>query len=128
MALTQLKSDVTAARLAQVNLPEGAGWITQAREAAMARLRQMGLPSKRDEYWKYTRPDDLVSADAPSASVFDNDESPIFGTIDRLKVVFVDGVFDDRGETCAKSPSCQRRKEHGPHYSRPRPDSQRAPK
>ena len=94
MALTQLKSDVTAARLAQVNLPEGAGWITQAREAAMARLRQIGLPGKRDEYWKYTDPTTLTDVTPTEAALFHNDEGPLYAEMDRVRVVFVDGVFD----------------------------------
>jgi len=32
-----------------------------ARAAALSRLRQMGLPRRRDEYWKYTRPDALLA-------------------------------------------------------------------
>jgi Fe-S cluster assembly protein SufD len=53
----------------------------------------MGLPSGRDEYWKYTRPDTLVQPEAPSAALLEGDEEPIFGAVDRLKIVFVDGVF-----------------------------------
>jgi Fe-S cluster assembly protein SufD len=54
----------------------------------------MGLPSRRDEYWKYTRPDTLVSADAPKAAIFDSGEPMVFNDVDRLQIVFVDGVFD----------------------------------
>jgi Fe-S cluster assembly protein SufD len=55
----------------------------------------MGLPTKRDEYWRYTDPASLVAAQAPAAKVFDaNDEAPVFGGIDRVTLVFVDGVFD----------------------------------
>ncbi len=93
MALPQLKQDATEARLSTLSLPEG-GWSAGARSDALARVRAMGLPSRRDEYWKYTRPDTLVDAVAPGASLFDPQEEPIFGDIDRLKVVFVDGVFD----------------------------------
>jgi Fe-S cluster assembly protein SufD len=94
MALPQAKLDATEARLSAVTMPEGATWITQAREAAIARVREMGLPNARDEYWKFTRPDTLVQADAPEAALFDEGEAPIFDEVDSLKVVFVDGVFD----------------------------------
>lgn len=94
MALPQAKQDATEARLSGVTVPKGGTWITQAREAAIGRLRDMGLPNARDEYWKFTRPDTLVQADAPEAALFDEVEAPIFGDVDRLKVVFVDGVFD----------------------------------
>ena len=94
MALAQLKVDATEARLTGIDLPQGAAWGNAARADALARVRQMGLPTKRDEYWKYTDPASLTAADAPQAVVFDNDEAPLFDTTDRVKIVFVDGVFD----------------------------------
>jgi len=96
MALPQTKQDTTQARLAAApaRVAGEAGWITAARDDAEARLQAMGLPSRRDEYWKYTRPEDLTTSEAPTAAVFDNQESPVFGEIDRVKMVFVDGVFD----------------------------------
>ena len=94
MALPKAKQDATEARLAAMDLPVGGAWISEIREAALARVRAMGLPGRRDEYWKYTRPDTLVDPAAPSAALFDAAEAPIFGSIDRLRIVFVDGVFD----------------------------------
>ncbi|SPJ28943.1 SufB/SufD family protein [Falsiruegeria mediterranea] len=93
MALPEIKQTATEARLAALELPT-AGCTKPAREAAVARVREMGLPDRRDEYWKYTRPDTLVQADAPKAALFDNDEPLMFDQIDRLKIVFVDGIFD----------------------------------
>ncbi|SLN42597.1 FeS cluster assembly protein SufD [Falsiruegeria litorea R37] len=93
MALPEIKQTATEARLAALELPT-AGCTKPAREAAIARVRDMGLPDRRDEYWKYTRPDTLVQADAPTAALFDNDEPLMFDQIDRLKIVFVDGIFD----------------------------------
>ncbi|SFR19559.1 SufB/SufD family protein [Poseidonocella sedimentorum] len=93
MALPQLKQDTTEARLAGLTRPEGAGWLTSARAAAEARVRAMGLPGRRDEYWKYTRPDTLTAPVAPKAATFESGETPLFDAIDRLRVVFVDGVF-----------------------------------
>ncbi|BBU55820.1 Fe-S cluster assembly protein SufD [Mameliella alba] len=92
MALPQAKQDATEARIAALSLPEG-GWAEPARREALARLRAMGLPNARDEYWKFTRPDTLVSAEAPAARVLETDETPLFDSRDRLKLVFVDGVF-----------------------------------
>jgi len=94
MALPQQKSDATDERLAALTLPASKGWLDAARKEALARVRDMGLPSRRDEYWKYTRPETLVQADAPSAALFDAAEAPIFSGVDRLQIVFVDGVFD----------------------------------
>ena len=92
MALPQIKQDATDARLAVLDMPQG-GWAQAAREDAVARVRSMGLPSGRDEYWKYTRPDTLVQPEASKAAVFETDEALIFGEVDRLKIVFIDGVF-----------------------------------
>lgn len=93
MALPQVKLDATEARLEALSLPQG-GWSQAAREDALARVLAIGLPSRRDEYWKYTRPDTLVDSVAPQAALFDPQEDPVFSEIDRLKIVFVDGVFD----------------------------------
>jgi Fe-S cluster assembly protein SufD len=93
MSLLQAKQEATATRLDGVSVPAGAAWITDLRNDALKRVREMGLPARRDEYWKYTRPDTLITADAPEAAVFDHDEVPLYDAIDRLKVVFVDGVF-----------------------------------
>lgn len=75
-------------------LPEGGAWITAARQTARARLADLGLPKRRDEYWKFTRPDDLVAPEAPRAVLFQGDVPEVFGTVDRVRIVFVDGAFD----------------------------------
>jgi Fe-S cluster assembly protein SufD len=94
MALPQTKLDATDARLSALSLPAGPAWLVEARETALARVQAMGLPSRRDEYWKYTRPDTLVQADPVPAALFDGGEAPVFDGIDALQIVFVDGVFD----------------------------------
>jgi len=94
MGLPQAKIDATEARLSGVILPEGSAWATKAREAALQRVRRMGLPSARDEYWRFTRPDDLLRPDAPQAALFENSGKPVFTDIDRIRIVFRDGVFD----------------------------------
>ena len=92
MGLVQVKQDQLAARLAGLALPTG---CDTARADAVARLQAMGLPGKRDEYWRYTDPASLTVLVAPIAAVFDpKDEAPVFGAVDRVKLVFVDGVFD----------------------------------
>ncbi len=94
MAQAQPMQSQGQARLDALVLPEGTGWVQAARKDALARVRATGLPQRRDEYWKFTRPDTLTQADAPEAAVFAGDERPVFDPLDRLKVVFVDGVFD----------------------------------
>lgn len=95
MALPKAKEDALAARLASLDLPAGKGWLATARTDALARLRAMGLPARRDEYWRYTDPASLNAPEAPAAVRFDaGDEVAPFEGMDRLKIVFVDGVFD----------------------------------
>lgn len=95
MALPKAKEDTLAARLATLDLPAGKGWLATARADALARLRAMGLPARRDEYWRYTDPASLNAPEAPAAVRFDaGDEAEPFDGMDRLKLVFVDGVFD----------------------------------
>ncbi|MEM6407526.1 MAG: Fe-S cluster assembly protein SufD [Pseudomonadota bacterium] len=74
--------------------PLATGWSAEARGAALSRLREMGLPSKRDEYWKYTDPSTLASEEVPEAALYSEQDKPLFDDIDRLKIVFVDGVYD----------------------------------
>ncbi len=92
--LLELKQTATDARLAMLDLPDGAGWITETRAAAVNRVQDMGLPHGRDEYWKFTKPESLVQPQAQAAALFDHDEGPLWDDLDRLKIVFVDGVFD----------------------------------
>ena len=70
------------------------GWSAAAREDARTRVKAMGLPQRRDEYWKFTRPDTLTVAEALPASLYHTEDAPVFEAIDRLQIVFVDGVFD----------------------------------
>lgn len=93
MALPAQKQTATETLLSSLHLPE-AGCTRAAREAALARLQAMGVPGRRDEYWKYTRPDSLITPDAPRAATFEAGEPMMFDAVDRLKIVFVDGVFD----------------------------------
>ncbi|WP_051153655.1 Fe-S cluster assembly protein SufD [Litoreibacter arenae] len=81
-------------------LPLGQGaWAQTARGDAAARLLEMGQPHKRDEYWKYTDPTSLTAVEASKAEVFDDDESPLFEDMDMLRVVFVDGDFDEEASS-----------------------------
>ncbi|WP_158963457.1 SufB/SufD family protein [Chachezhania sediminis] len=94
MALENPRQTATEARLAALTVPQG-GWTGPARQNALARLTKMGLPLRRDEYWSFTRPDSLMAPDVPVAKVFDTgEESHLFAARDRLRIVFVDGVFD----------------------------------
>ncbi|TCM75417.1 Fe-S cluster assembly protein SufD [Rhodovulum steppense] len=94
MALPQAKLTATEVRLAALCLPSAPGWTRLAREAALARVRAMGMPGRRDEYWRFTDPADFVSAEPVPATHHARQKIPVFDGMDRVKLVFVDGVFD----------------------------------
>ena len=97
MALAKVQEDALALRLAMLALPAAKGWLRAARLDAQARLSAMGLPARRDEYWRYTDPASLNAASAPVAQRFEpRDEVAPFEDMDCLKIVFVDGVFDPK--------------------------------
>ena len=94
MASSALQISSAEPLLARHPAPSGeAKWANEVRKAAEARLRAMGAPGRRDEYWRFTNPAAL-NADAAQAATFENDESPLFTEMDPLLLVFVDGVFD----------------------------------
>ncbi len=80
--------------LREADLPKGGKWITEARKNALGRLHAQGLPTRRDEYWKFTRPDALNAPEVTPAALLVTDEKPVFCDVDRLRLVFVDGVLD----------------------------------
>ena len=78
-------------RLAALPRPTG-GFTAAARAEARARLT--ALPTRRDEYWRWTDPAALNAAEPPPAAPFADDEAPLFAAVDRVRLVFTDGVFD----------------------------------
>ncbi len=90
------KQNQTETRLAGLSLPEGGAWATAARKDALARVTSMGLPVKRDEYWRFTDPASLTVPTAPEAVAMAHDDG-IFAETDSLTIVFSDGVFDADG-------------------------------
>lgn len=63
------------------------------RTAAAARLVELGLPGRRDEYWKFTNPAPLT-AEAPQPLPLARLQADTFDGLDALNLVFVDGRFD----------------------------------
>ncbi len=95
MALPKAKEDALVARLGAMTLPADKGWLAAVRTEALTRLTAMGLPARRDEYWRYTDPTSLNAVEAIPAIRFEaGDEAEPFAGMDRLKIIFVDGVFD----------------------------------
>ena len=69
------------------------GWSAKARSDAFEQLAKSGLPTVRDEYWKYTNPKTLTNKIVEKASLVTADEIDIFKSVSPLKIVFVDGKF-----------------------------------
>jgi len=92
--MKQRKLDATSERVLGMVMPQGAPWANDLRQDALNRLLSMGLPQGRDEYWRWTKPDSLTAETPTQAAVFHSDDTPIFSALERLKLVFVDGVFD----------------------------------
>ena len=76
------------------NQPFASSWANDIRSAALVTFNNFGAPTKRDEYWKYTNPNKLTIIPTEPAALFSNDETPMFSNIDRVKIVFVDGILD----------------------------------
>jgi Fe-S cluster assembly protein SufD len=63
------RATATEYRLAALTVPlTGAPWALDARREALARFRAMGVPQRRDEYWRFTPPD-LVAAKGDAQDV-----------------------------------------------------------
>ncbi|SIS49160.1 SufB/SufD family protein [Phaeovulum vinaykumarii] len=95
MAATPKAAEALSARLARLPArPEG-GFSRPARAAALERLQEMGLPQRRDEYWRFSDPASLIAPEPPPALLYDTrDETLAFDGMDRVTLVFTDGVFD----------------------------------
>ena len=69
--------------------------FTLARAAAKDRVLTLGLPQKRDEYWRYSDPTGLTARAVTPIQEHPLGEAPAsFVSVSALKLVFVDGVFD----------------------------------
>ena len=69
------------------------GWSAEARKDAFERAMKSGLPTARDEYWKYTNPKSLTSKIVERAPLFKDQEGGMFTGANPIKIVFVDGEF-----------------------------------
>lgn len=86
--------DALTLRLDALDLPKG-GFTAAARADAKARLQAMGLPKRRDEYWRFTNPAAFNAAEAKPIAISETvQDTPLFDDIDRIRLIFVDGVFD----------------------------------
>ncbi len=74
-------------------------WLGARRRAAIERFTEAGLPTPRDEDWKYTnlagiRSGEFVPAESPIAAVTAGDIGSVgFEEIDAHRVVFINGEF-----------------------------------
>lgn len=79
--------------------PEGPAWLTAIRERAIARFREVGYPTTRNEEWHFTSPAPIAEADfvpmrAATGTLSVEDLGPLlFGEPDWPRLVFVNGRF-----------------------------------
>jgi len=69
--------------------------IEQTRQEALSLFKKVGLPSRRDEDWKYTdasRLADLLEIGEVSADINSQDLGMV--DLDAYRMVFANGVFD----------------------------------
>ncbi|MEM1234420.1 MAG: SufD family Fe-S cluster assembly protein [Pseudomonadota bacterium] len=90
MALPKIKQELTDAVLSRPS-PASGSWLSAARDAARERLAGLGMPVRRDEYWKFTNPEPWTGAQAHETTA---DVSHVFDGVEPLTLVFADGVFD----------------------------------
>ncbi|MEM9796438.1 MAG: SufD family Fe-S cluster assembly protein [Pseudomonadota bacterium] len=78
-------------RLAGLGAPQEGGWLGKARSDALGRLRAVGLPTRRDEYWRYTDPRPFTAAEAATFDV--HAEPDPFAAIDAFVITLnADGL------------------------------------
>lgn len=95
MATPALKLEAAETLLAHRPFPTDEGaWAREAREAAAARLRAMGAPMRRDEYWKWTDPTDLTAPQAPAVPL-PAASAPLFDAANALVVTYEDGELKE---------------------------------
>jgi Fe-S cluster assembly protein SufD len=80
------RAEALAARLAG-RAVDRTGWAGPAREAAAARLAAMGLPGRRDEYWRYTDPA-VLNAARPAAGAPDAATLAVLAGLGAARMVF----------------------------------------
>ena len=92
MALQQQNFDPIVSAKSQLS-NKNRGWSQKARESALDRLSKIGLPSPRDEYWKYTNPTELITEKPNISPIADLEDANVFSELDTQKIVFCNGIF-----------------------------------
>jgi Fe-S cluster assembly protein SufD len=94
MALPQAKIDATEARLRARRAQGLAAWARAAQEDAAGGSARWACRGGATNTGASPIPTTLNAPEAPPAAVFEDGEAPLFDGVDRLRIVFVDGVFD----------------------------------
>ena len=100
MPLSQKLSDDLNQRISSLKLPKN---NTKKRCEALKRIKVMGLPSRRDEYWKYTNPSLFNNLFSDKNVVKGSDDKLNFDSIGCFKLIFTDGVFDQESSDSLES-------------------------
>lgn len=111
------------ARLAEQLPGQADSWLRVEREAALERFTQMGLPTPRDERWKYTdlrllekRP---LKAAQPIETELTVESLPIPSGLDAHRLVFLNGLFSPALSDIGSLPPRTRIESLSQHLQRP---------
>ena len=86
-------SDQLLKLISRLDLPKDSLPI---RKEALENIKRVGLPSKRDEYWKYTDPKRFCEPFPKVSERIKSDQLPLFEDFGAIKLVFTDGIFDPK--------------------------------
>ena len=93
MVSAKQKTDTVDDFLRNYDTPRGMGWGKQAQAAAEARFRSLGLPARKDEYWRFAGPNGFSRTEVGPVPTLSDSVQPAFRDVDCLNLVFTDGVF-----------------------------------
>ena len=66
-----------------------------ARIKAGERFLQLGIPLKKDEYWKFCSPEKFTAKDIITQTDFSQSTFDIIKSVEEINIYFVDGVLDE---------------------------------
>jgi Fe-S cluster assembly protein SufD len=87
------KSDELLSFISSLDLPKDSLPI---RKEALENIKRVGLPSKRDEYWKYTDPKRFSEPLGEVPERVKSHQLQLFDDFGVIKLVFTDGLFDPK--------------------------------
>ena len=92
MALSPSKAVLTRVMHDDGLIATSGAWAKEARQSAAARAQSQGLPERRDEYWKYTRPD-LFTQKSVTLKARETSKTSVFQNQLHADILFENGIL-----------------------------------